>query len=111
MTTAVHMWRFYFRYDKADPSQFSAASRNNWDACDRAVKQFNLLEQTILKKYYLTSYGDYDDLKCIKEYCQQNGIKESDAWDAIKKANYEVIVELGLMDRKGDGCGTNASVG
>lgn len=100
MTTSVHLWRFYFRYTDADPTKFTESSRLNWEASNRAVKRFTEQEIAILNKYYLTSYGNYEDLKVIKEFAEQNGIDPSKAWNIIKLANYEVAVERGLIDRK-----------
>ena len=84
----------------ADPNKFSKSSKLNWEASHRAVKRFNEHEIAILNKYYLTSYGNYEDLKAIKEFAEQNGIDPSAAWETIKLANYEVAVERGLIDRK-----------
>ena len=100
MTTSVHLWRFYFRYTDADPNTFTESSRLNWEASSRAIKRFTEPEIAILNKYYLTSYGNYEDLKAIKEFAEQNGVDPSKAWDTIKLANYEVAVERGLIDRK-----------
>jgi len=84
----------------ADPSKFTESSRLNWEASNRAIKRFTEPEIAILNKYYLTSYGNYEDLKAIKEFAEQNGIDPSAAWETIKLANYEVAVERGLIDRK-----------
>ena len=48
----------------------------------------------------MTGYGKYEDMQAVKDYSESNGIKQADAWDTIKRANYEVIIERGLMDRK-----------
>lgn len=58
------------------------------------------MEISVLKKYYLTEYGGYEDLKAIKEFAQQNGVDPNKAWNMIKRANYEAAVERGLIDRK-----------
>jgi hypothetical protein len=50
----------------------------------------------------MTGYGKYEDMQAVKDFAEQNGMKQADAWDVIKRANYEVIVERGLMDRKDD---------
>ena len=100
VTTAVHMWRFYFRYKDKDPASFTEPSRLNWEACDRAVKTFSKVETEILNIYYMTSFGNYEDMKVIKDYAKQHGINPGQAWDVIKRANYTVIVERGLMDKK-----------
>ena len=84
----------------ADPNKFSKSSKLNWEASNRAIKRFNEQDIAILNKYYLTSYGNYEDLKAIREFAEQNGIDPSKAWETIKLANYEVAVERGLIDRK-----------
>ena len=101
VTTAVHLWRFYFRFD--DPSAVASmteSSRLNWEACDRASKNFTEQGIELLRRYYMTGYGKYEDMQAVKEFAEANGMRQRDAWDTIKKANYEVIIERGLMDRK-----------
>ena len=100
MTTAVHLWRFYFRFAPSDVCRLSEPSRMNWEACDRAICKFTPEQVELLKQYYLTGYGGYEDMQAVKDFAEQNGMKQSDAWDVVKRANYEVIVERGLMDRK-----------
>lgn len=75
------------------------ASREHWKACDMAIKRFTQAEQELLIKYYMTGYGDFSDLSLIQEYTEQNGMQPGDAWDIIKRANYEAAVERGLIDR------------
>ena len=48
----------------------------------------------------MTGFGNYEDMKCVDDYARQNGLKRAEIWDIIKRANYAVIVERGLMDRK-----------
>ena len=100
LSTAVHMWRFYFRYKQQDPDTMTVPNRENWKACDRAIKCFNDQEVELINKYFMTGYGNYEDLDCISGYISQKGLKPKQVWDVIKKANYTVIVERGLMDRK-----------
>lgn len=100
MTTAVHLWRFYFRYRTSDPGRLTEVSRLNWQACNRAIQRFDEKQIEVLEKYYLTNYGGYEDFKAIKEYAEQNGIDAGALWNTVKEANYEVIVERGLMDRR-----------
>ena len=97
---AVHFWRFYFRYTNADPTAFSDSSRLNWESCSRAIKKFSQAQVDLLREYYMTSWGNYEDLKVIKEFAEQRGIETSVAWNTIKAANYEVIIERGLMERR-----------
>ena len=98
--TAVHMWRFYFRYRECDPNTLTEPSRLAWEACDRAIHAFNDTEIEILRIYYMTSFGSYEDMRVIKEYAENHDINPGAAWDVIKRANYTVIVERGLMDKK-----------
>lgn len=100
MPTAVHMWRFYFRYANRDPDKMTEPNKNNWNACDRAIKKFTDTERDVINKYYMTGYGKYEDMTLVAAYSYQTGISKSDIWELIKKANYEVIVERGLMDRR-----------
>ena len=100
MTTAVHLWRFYFRYRTTNPDKLTEVSRLNWQACDRAIRKFDDQQKQVLEKYYLTNYGGYEDFKAIKEYAEQNVLDAGALWDTVKEANYEVIVERGLMDRR-----------
>ena len=100
MTTAVHLWRFYFRYRSSDTDKLTEVSRQNWQACDRAIRKFDDQQKQVLEKYYLTNYGGYEDFKAIKEYAEQNRLDAGSLWDTVKEANYEVIVERGLMDRR-----------
>ena len=99
-TTAVHFWHFYLRYSNADPERFSTSSRLNWLACDRAIKQFSDDEKEMLRHYYSTNYGNYEDQTAIHYLAYQNAIAQADIYRLIKKANYEVMVQRGLMDRK-----------
>ena len=100
VTTAVHLWRFYFRFRTADPNRFTVPSRLNWEACDRAIKSFTNPEIDLLNRYYMTGYGKFEDMQAVDDYAEQTGINRTDIWNIIKRANYEVIVERGLMDRK-----------
>ena len=100
MTTAVHLWRFYFRFTNPESDKLSESSRLNWEACKKAAEGFSEAEIDLLRQYYLTGYGNYEDMQAVKEYSEAHGIKLGDAWDTIKRANYEVIIERGLMDRK-----------
>ena len=100
VTTAVHLWRFYFRFQNADVNSLTESSRLNWEACNRSVKKFTKTEIDLLKQYYVTGYGTYEDMQAVEEFSKQNSIKKAEAWETIKRANYEVIVERGLMDRK-----------
>lgn len=100
VTTAVHLWRFYFRFRTADPNRFTEPSQLNWEACDRAIKSFTGPEIELLNKYYMTGYGKFEDMQAVDDYAEQTGINRTDIWNVIKRANYEVIVERGLMDRK-----------
>lgn len=98
--TAVHLWRFYFRYRDRNVDRMMDADRENWRACDRAIRIFTDREQEFLKLYYMTGFGNYEDLKAVTTVAEQHGISKSDVWDLIKKANYNVIVERGLMNRR-----------
>ena len=100
ITTSIHLWRFYFRYANADPAELTESSRLNWQACDRAIKSFSESEVELLRRYYMTDYGKYEDMVEVFYFAKETGIKESEAWNIIKRANYEVIVERGLMERK-----------
>lgn len=100
VTTAVHLWRFYFRFKDKDRTQLSEPSRLNYEACDRAIKRFTDAEINLLQQYYMTSYGNYDDMKFVQDFTTMNGVRQKQVWEVIKRANYEVIVERGLMDRK-----------
>ena len=94
------MWRFYFRYRMKDPKRMTQSSRLNWEACARAVSTFTPLEIELLEKYYMTGYGNYDDMKAVNDFAAEHRIEQAEAWDVIKRANYEVVVERGLMDRR-----------
>jgi hypothetical protein len=48
----------------------------------------------------MTGYGKFEDMQAVDDYAEQTGINRTDIWNIIKRANYEVIVERGLMDRK-----------
>ena len=48
----------------------------------------------------MTGYGKYEDMTLVAAYSYKTGMSKSDIWELIKKANYEVIVERGLMDRR-----------
>ena len=100
MPTAVHMWRFYFRYANKDLDKMTEPNKCNWNACDRAIRKFNDQERDVLNQYYMTGYGKYQDMTLVAIYSYKTGMSESDIWKLIKKANYEVIVERGLMDRR-----------
>lgn len=100
VTTAVHLWRFYFKFKDKDRTNLSDPSRLNYEACDRAIRIFTDAEVSILNQYYSTSYGNYDDLKFVNDFSSMNDVRKKQIWDLIKRANYEVIVERGLMDRK-----------
>lgn len=98
--TAVHLWRFYFRYKTKDPAGFTEPNRLHLEACGRAIKHFTDQEIEILNGYFMTDMGDYEDFKAVKKYAEEHGINPGTAWDVIKRANYAVIVERGLMDKK-----------
>ena len=100
VNTAVHLWRFYFRFRNANPESMSDADRLNWQACDRAARKFTDRELECLRQYYLTGYGNYEDMRAVEKYVIEHGLNRSDAWDIVKRANYTVIIERGLMDPK-----------
>ena len=93
MNTAVHFWRFYFRYCDRKNLDLSESSRLNYDACARAIKRFSQTEREVLRMYYMTSWGNYEDMKAVDKYAIEHGMKEGAAWDLIKLANYTVAVE------------------
>ena len=101
VNTAVHLWRFYFRYRTADTSRMSEADRLNWQACDRALQKFTEPEQKCLQQYYLTGYGNYEDMRAIEKFIIAYGMERNSAWDVVKLANYTVMVERGIINPNG----------
>ena len=98
--TAVHLWRFYFRYRQRDPNRMGSANRQNWLACDRAIREFNEDETRILYDYFMSGFGDYEDMRAVRECAERYRMANTDVWDIIKRANYSVTVERGLMERR-----------
>ena len=99
-TTAIHLWRFYFCFRNADPEKMTPANRENWKACDRAIKSFSETETGYLQTYYTTGFGGYEDMKAVSDLAERTGLMKSSIWDVVKHANYLAIVERGLMDRR-----------
>ena len=98
--TAVHMWRFYFRAMDANPDKMTEPNKLNWQACDRVFKITDPAHIDAMRMYYMTEIGKFNDMKAVKDYSSRNGMPEADIWDIINTANYSVIVERGLMDRR-----------
>ena len=94
------MWRFYFRFTDPDLNKMTDPNRLTWEACDRAARIFTDQEIELLRRYYMTGYGKYEDMQAVEDFSYSNDVRKGQIWDTIKRANYEVIVERGLMDRK-----------
>ena len=92
-----HMWRFYYSRPDAEPSRMSAANREQWEACNRALRRFSNAEQEIMRMYYTSEWGR--DLHTVEDYSANTGVSVGRIWDAIKAANRAAAEERGLIDR------------
>ena len=92
-----HMWRFYYSRPGADPSRMSAANREQWEACNRALGRFSKAEQDIMRMYYTSEWGR--DLHTAEDYSARTGTPVSRIWNTIKASNRAAAEERGLIDR------------
>ena len=61
--TAVHMWRFYFSVINPVPDRMTSPNRLNYEACSRAIQFFSKDDIDIMRMYYRSKIGNYEDMK------------------------------------------------
>lgn len=87
-----HCLRFYARHQK--PSFHSAADKNNWLACDSALKGFSDRDREML----LTIYREGDTIPDnVYQMAKTKGIKQDSIWKLINELERKVAKRRGLL--------------
>lgn len=87
-----HCMRFYARHP--NPKFNSDAEKQNWNACDSALKRFDNSERDIL----LTVYREGDTLADnIYNYSVEHGINQDKVWKLLNKLEKMIAKRRGLL--------------
>lgn len=87
-----HCLRFYARHEK--PSFHSDADKNNWLACDSALKGFSDSDREML----LTIYREGDTIPDnVYQMAKTKGIKQDAIWALINSLEKKVAKRRGLL--------------
>lgn len=87
-----HCLRFYARHTK--PQFRSAADKNNWLACDNALKSFTDSESEML----LTIYREGDTIPDnVYQMAKSKGIKQDSIWKMVNELERKVAKRRGLL--------------
>lgn len=106
---SAHMWRYFVRRIDQTEIECGEANRMQYEACRRAYEALDGAERELVREYYQNaSEGGFC---AINGYMQEHGIKIGYAANVIRRANWLVAVERGLIDRRdsrngydGDAC-------
>lgn len=87
-----HCLRFYARHQ--NPRFKSAADKNNWTACDNALKGFSDSDREIL----LTVYREGDTLADnVYQISKARNIKQDTVWKLVNELERKVAKRRGLL--------------
>lgn len=87
-----HCMRFYARHEK--PKFHSAADKNNWTACDNALKGFSDTDRNTL----LTIYRDGDTLADnIYQLAKAQGVSQDSIWKLVNELERKIAKRRGLL--------------
>lgn len=87
-----HCLRFYARHPK--PNFHSAADKNNWSACDNALKGFSDSDREML----LTIYREGDTIPDnIYQMAKERGVKQDSIWKLVNELERKVAKRRGLL--------------
>lgn len=93
-TTYVrHCLRFYARYEHLETFN-SEADKQNWKACNKAVKKFNDNDRELLLTLY-QSKGDFSEIVSDTSRLEDMNIEE--LWRMIRKLERAVATLRGLI--------------
>ena len=104
--TSQHMWRTYFalrrQKEESPPDgqpEISDANARIYAACDRIYRErFVKSDQDILRMYFTSRWGD--DLYAVEDYSLKHNVPVKVIWIVIRRANREIMEEIGLLERK-----------
>lgn len=87
-----HCLRFYARHPK--PQFHSAADKNNWLACEKALESFTNSEREML----LTIYREGDTIADnVYQMAKTKGIKQDSVWKLVNELERKVAKRRGLL--------------
>ena len=87
-----HCLRFYARYEK--PEFHTEAEKNNWAACDSAIKSFPDKEREMLLAIYREGDTIPDN---IYQMSRAMGIRQDVIWKMVNKLEHKVAKRRGLL--------------
>lgn len=87
-----HCMRFYSKYP--EPVFYNDVGRQNWKACERALKGFTQWAKDILTSVY--SNGD-TLADSVYQVSSDQGIEQDKVWDLIRRLERKVAEERGLI--------------
>lgn len=87
-----HCLRFYARHQK--PKFHSAADKNNWQACDNALKGFTDSERELLLSIYREGDTIADN---IYQVAKANDMKQDKIWKLVNELERKVAKRRGLL--------------
>jgi len=96
-----HMWRTYFALEKEgfDWDKLSMPNRRIYAVCHHVfLKRFVASDQDILRTYFASRWGD--DIYTVENYSIKHNIPVKVIWMVIRRANREVMIETGFLERK-----------
>ena len=87
-----HCLRFYSRH--SDPEFKSVADRENWFACDRAIKHFDEDKKEIILSLYIGGDTLADN---IYNASKNFNVKQESIWSLVTELEKRVAYERGLI--------------
>lgn len=95
---AKHMWRFYAQHPTATVDTMSRPSYLAWSACNAVYNRLDPSEQAIVRMYFTTPWGEYNDLRAVERYARNNNLTTDYIWSVINKSYRLAAVERGIAD-------------
>lgn len=87
-----HCVRFYVKYP--EPDFLNDADRENWAACEKALKSFSKWARYILTEVYSSDDTLVDN---VYRTSMQMGVKRDKVWRLIHKLERKIAEERGLI--------------
>lgn len=87
-----HCMRFYVRHPRPDFK--SDVDKQNWQACDNALKSFSPSEIDIIKEVYASGDTIADNIYEISVRCE---IKQDSIWNLMRKLEHKIAKRRKLI--------------
>ena len=89
---AAHCMKFYARY--STPAFKSEVDRKNWQACDKALKNFTAVERGALTEVYRKNDTFSDNVYSVS---RKYGIEQDRLWTLVIRLERYIARNLGLI--------------